>query len=100
MTNEICFWSEIFYQDPTTDRWWQFGLVDGSQLQHNFIPISPQITRETIRISALGYETKVFRLPDEWTEVNRSERDIRLKPMPDVDSESCCPMRLLPKMQN
>lgn len=84
-TNEIVFWSEIFYQDPTTNRWWQFGLVDGSQRQHNLIPISPQITRETIRISALGYETKVFRLPDELDRSKPIRRDVRLKPMPDVE---------------
>ncbi len=84
-TNEIIFWSEIFYQDPATNRWWQFGLVDGSQMQHNFIPISPQITRETIRISALGYETQVFRLPDELDRSQPIRRDIRLKPMPNVE---------------
>ncbi|MEZ6134510.1 MAG: M56 family metallopeptidase [Pirellulaceae bacterium] len=90
-TNEIVFWSEIFYQDPTTNRWWQFGLVDGSQSQHNFIPISPQITRETIRISALGYETKVFRLPDELDRSQSIRRDIRLKPMPDVQLQVVLP---------
>lgn len=84
-TDEIVFWSEMFYQDPTTNRWWQFGLVDGSKTQHNFIPISPQITRETIRISALGYETKVFRLPDELDRSKPIRRDVRLKPMPDVE---------------
>jgi hypothetical protein len=84
-TNEIVFWSEIFYQDPITNRWWQFGLVDGSKRQHNFIPISPQITKETIRISALGYETKVFRLPDELDRSQPIRRDARLKPMPDVE---------------
>ncbi|MFO1003062.1 MAG: M56 family metallopeptidase [Planctomycetaceae bacterium] len=84
-TNEIVFWSEIFYQDPATNRWWQLALVDGSQLQHNFIPISPQITRETIRISALGYETKVLRLPDELDRSQPIRRDIRLKPMPNVE---------------
>jgi len=84
-TDEIVFWSEIFYQDPTTNRWWQFGLVDGSKTQHNFIPISPQITNETIRISALGYETKVFRLPDELDRSKPIRRDVRLKPMPDVE---------------
>ena len=90
-TNEIVFWSEIFYQDPTTNRWWQFGLVDGSQMQHNFIPISPQITRETIRISALGYETQVFRLPDELDRSQSIRRDIRLKPMPDVELKVLLP---------
>ena len=90
-TNEIVFWSEIFYQDPTTNRWWQFGLVDGSQTQHNFIPISPQITRETIRICALGYETKVFRLPDELDRSQPIRRDIRLKPMPDVELKVVLP---------
>lgn len=84
-TNEIVFWSEIFYQDPTTDRWWMFGLVDGSKTQHNFIPISPQITREMIRISALGYETQVFRLPDELDRSKPIRHDVRLKPMPDVE---------------
>ncbi len=86
-TDEIVFWSEIFYQDPTSNRWWQFGLVDGSKTQHNFIPISPQITNETIRISALGYETKVFRLPDELDRSKPIRRDVRLKPMPDVELE-------------
>lgn len=90
-TDEIVFWSEIFYQDPTTDRWWQFGLVDGSKRQHNFIPISPQITRETIRISALGYETKVFRLPDELDRSKPIRRDVRLKPMPDVELKVLLP---------
>jgi beta-lactamase regulating signal transducer with metallopeptidase domain len=84
-TDEIVFWSEIFYQDSTTKRWWQLGLVDGSKRQHNFIPISPQITNETIRISALGYETKVFRLPDELDRSKPIRRDVRLKPMPDVE---------------
>ena len=84
-TNEIVFWSEMFYQEPATNRWWQFALVDGSQMQHNFIPISPQITRETIRISALGYETKVFRLPNELDRSQPIRRDVRLKPMPDVE---------------
>jgi hypothetical protein len=90
-TNEIIFWSEIFYQDPATNRWWQFGLVDGSQMQHNFIPISPQITRETIRISALGYETQVFRLPNELDRSQPIRRDIRLKPMPDVELKVLLP---------
>ena len=90
-TNEIVFWSDIFYQDPTTNRWWQFGLVDGSQRQHNFIPISPQITRETMRISALGYETQVFRLPDELDRSQPIRRDIRLKPMPDVELKVLLP---------
>jgi hypothetical protein len=71
-TGEIIFWSEIFYQDPTTKRWWQFGLVDGSQTQHNFIPISPQITKQTIRISALGYRRKHCGCPMNWTEANLS----------------------------
>ncbi len=84
-TDEIVFWSEIFYQDPTTNRWWQFGLVDGSKTQHNFIPISPQITKETMRISASGYETRTFRLPDELDRSNPIRRDVRLKPMPDVE---------------
>ncbi len=90
-TNEIVFWSEIFYQDPITNRWWQFGLVDGSKRQHNFIPISPQITKETIRISALGYETKVFRLPDELDRSQPIRRDVRLKPMPDVELKVLLP---------
>ncbi len=90
-TNEIVFWSEIFYQDPTTNRWWQFGLVDGSKRQYNFIPISPQITRETMRISALGYETKVFRLPDELDRSQPIRRDVRLKPMPDVELKVLLP---------
>lgn len=90
-TNEIVFWSEIFYQDPATNRWWQFGLVDGSQMQHNFIPISPQITRETIRISALGYETQAFRLPDELDRSQPIRRDIRLKPMPDLELKVLLP---------
>ena len=90
-TNEIVFWSEIFYQDPITNRWWQFGLVDGSKRQHNFIPISPQITKETIRISALGYETKVFRLPDELDRSKPIRRDVRLKPMPDVELKVLLP---------
>jgi beta-lactamase regulating signal transducer with metallopeptidase domain len=90
-TNEIVFWSEISYQDPTTNRWWQFGLVDGSQMQHNFIPISPQITRETMRISALGYETKVFRLPGELDRSQPIRRDVRLKPMPDVELKVLLP---------
>ena len=90
-TNEIVFWSEIFYQDPTTNRWWQFGLVDGSKRQNNLIPISPQITRETIRISALGYETKVFRLPDEWDRSKPIRRDVRLKPMPNVELKVLLP---------
>ncbi len=90
-TNEIVFWSEIFYQDPATNHWWMFGLVDGSQMQHNFIPISPQITRETIRISALGYETEIFRLPDELDRGQPIRRDIRLKPMPDVELKVLLP---------
>lgn len=90
-TNEIVYWSEIFYQEPDTNHWWIFGLVDGSQRQHNFIPISPQITRETMRISALGYETKVFRLPDELDRNQPIRRDVRLKPMPDVELKVLLP---------
>ncbi len=36
-TNEIVFWSEILYQDPATNHWWMFGLVDGSKRQYNLI---------------------------------------------------------------
>lgn len=85
VTNEIVFWPEIYFQDSATDRWWQFALVDGSQNQHNFIPISPEITRETMRISATGYETKVFQLPDELDRSKPIRRDLRLKPMPDIE---------------
>lgn len=84
-TDEMVFWSEIFYRDAKTNRWWQIALVDGSQRQHNFLPIAPQVTKQTIRISAQGYETKTFKLPDDLDLTESIRREVRLKPMPEVE---------------
>ncbi len=44
-----------------------------------------------MRISALGYETKVFQLPDELDRSQPIRRDVRLKPMPDVELKVLLP---------
>ncbi len=98
-TNEIVFWSEILYQDPATNT----GDVWTGRWIEKTIQLHPDLTADHPRDDAylaLGYETKVFRLPDELDRSQPIRRDVRLKPMPDIELKVLCPMVILPRKHN
>ena len=60
------------------------AIVDGSKRQHNFIPVSPAMTKETVGIFTVGYETEIIHFPDDLDLTKPIRREVRLKPLPEL----------------
>ena len=63
-TGAEVFYTGVFYRDEQQNRWWHPVLLDGSGGQHDFWPMTEDVSERSFRMASPGYHPVDFQLEE------------------------------------